>query len=85
MISTEMASWTLANSTIVITWEHFAVAGFIAAFSALQFSVSMVTDSTYRDEFYEDVTREIREVLAVRALYLDQLGALQEPENTPAH
>ncbi len=69
-----LASFDLAGSTIVITWEHLAVAGFIAAFSALQFAVSMATDAAYRDEFYEDVTREIRETLAVRALYLDRLA-----------
>lgn len=68
-----LGSFEFLGSTIVITWEHLAVAGFIAAFSALQFAVSMVTDSTYRDEFYEDVTGEIRQTLAVRALYLDHL------------
>ena len=61
----------LAGSEIIVTWEHLAVAGFIAVFSGLQFAVSMLTDATYRDEFYEDVTGEIREVLAVRVLYHD--------------
>ncbi len=71
----------LAGSTIVVTWEHMAVAGFIAAFSALQFAVSMATDTAYRAEFYEDVTREIRETLAVRALYLDRLVEGPVPAN----
>jgi len=68
-----LASFDFLGSAIVVTWEHLAVAGFIAAFSSLQFAVSMVTDSAYRDEFYDDVTGKIRRTLAVRALYLDQL------------
>ncbi len=68
-----LTTFDFLGSTIVVTWEHLAVAGFIAAFSSLQFAVSMVTDSAYRDEFYEDVTGKIRQTLAVRALYLDQL------------
>ena len=68
-----LATFDLAGSEIIVTWEHFAVAGFIAVFSALQFAVAMLTDAAYRDEFYDDVTGEIREVLAVRALYHDAL------------
>lgn len=71
-----LTSFNLAGSEIIVTWEHLAVAGFIAVFSALQFAVAMLTDVTYREEFYEDVTAEIREVLAVRVLYHDALGTL---------
>jgi hypothetical protein len=71
-----LTSFNLAGSEIVVTWEHLAVAGFIAVFSALQFAVAMLTDATYREEFYEDVTGEIREVLAVRVLYHDALRTL---------
>jgi len=53
---------------LVLTWEHLAVAGFIAAFSVLQFAVASVTDATYRDEFYDDVAGDVRNVLAVRAI-----------------
>jgi hypothetical protein len=69
-----LGSFDLGGSEIIVTWEHFAVAGFIAVFSALQFAVAMLTDGAYREEFYEEVTGEIREVLAVRALYHDALG-----------
>jgi hypothetical protein len=57
---------------IVLTFEHLAVAGFVAAFSVLQFAVASVTDQTYRDEFYDDVAADVREVLAVRAIVRDQ-------------
>jgi hypothetical protein len=69
-----LADFHLFGAEVIVTWEHFAVAGFIAVFSGLQFAVAMLTDATYRDEFYDDVTGEIREVLAVRALYHDGLA-----------
>jgi len=56
------------GNELVLTWEHLAVAGFVAAFSVLQFAVASVTDATYRDEFYDDVAGDVREVLAVRAI-----------------
>ena len=36
----------------------------------------LMSTGRYREEFYEDVTGEIREVLAVRVLYHDALGTL---------
>jgi hypothetical protein len=59
---------------VVLTWELVRVAGFIAAFSALQFTVSAVTDTAYRKEFFEDTMGEIRESLAVRLVYLDRVN-----------
>ncbi|MFN3219917.1 MAG: hypothetical protein ACE367_25795 [Acidimicrobiales bacterium] len=67
-----ISSFDFLGSEVILTWEHLAVSGFIAAFSALQFAVSLITDATYREEFYDDVTGEIRQVLAVRSLYLDR-------------
>ena len=58
----------LLGEDLVLTWEHLAVSGFIAAFSVLQFAVASVTDATYRDEFYDDVAGDVRNVLAVRAI-----------------
>ena len=58
----------LLGEQLVLTWEHLAVSGFIAAFSVLQFAVASVTDATYRDEFYDDVAGDVRNVLAVRAI-----------------
>lgn len=56
--------------------------GFLAAFSSLQFAVAVVTDGAYREEFFDDVTREVRWALAVRSVYLDRLvesGSAPEP------
>lgn len=69
--STELdpiASFGFLGSEMVLTWEHLAVAGFIGAFSLLQFAVSSVTDTAYRESFFVDVAANVREVLAVRAV-----------------
>jgi hypothetical protein len=68
-----LLSWRVRGDEVILTWEHLAVSGFVSAFSALQFAVSLLTDPDYRDEFYSDVAVDIRQVLAVRALYLDEL------------
>ena len=69
----------LALERVVLTlWVgSLWVVGFLVAFSALQFSVAAVTDATYRQEFFDEVTGEVRQALAVRSIYLDQLV---EPE-----
>ena len=63
-----IVSFGFLGDDIVLTWEHLAVAGFVAAFSVLQFAVASVTDATYREEFYDDVAGDVRRVLAVRAV-----------------
>ncbi len=65
----------LFGTEVALTWELLAVSGFIAAFSALQFSVSLITDDTYREEFFNDAANDVRNVLAVRALYLNDIYA----------
>ncbi|MEY2959131.1 MAG: hypothetical protein RLZZ01_1699 [Actinomycetota bacterium] len=62
---------------VVVTWEHLAVAGFVAAFSVLQFAVASVTDDAYRSEFHDDVALDVRKVLAVRALVHAERGSDQ--------
>ena len=64
---------SLFGEAVVLTRAHLVVAVFIGAFSGLQFAVSVLTDDTYREEFAADVGQEVRENLAVRALYLDRL------------
>jgi hypothetical protein len=63
-----IATVGLLGDDVVLTWEHLAVAGFVAAFSVLQFAVASVTDDAYREAFYDDITGDVRRVLAVRAL-----------------
>lgn len=68
-----LVRFSLFGSDIVVTWELFAVSSFIAAISALQFAVSQVSDELYREQFLASLESEIRQVLAVRARYLEPL------------
>lgn len=68
-----LTQFTMFGAEVVVTWELFAVSGFIAAISALQFAVSLNSDEMYRRQFYASLEREIREVLAVRARYLEPM------------
>lgn len=68
-----ISSVTVFGQQVVLTWELLRVSTFIAAFAALHFTVSALTDATYRREFFEDTVGEIREALAVRLVYLVRL------------
>lgn len=61
---------TLSGRSLVITEELLRVAGFLATFAGLNFTVYVVTDTTYRAEFREEVVAEIRQAFAVREIYL---------------
>lgn len=54
-----------------ITRELLQVSGALAAFSGLYYAIAVLTDSTYREEFLEDLTGELRETFSLRAEYLD--------------
>jgi MFS family permease len=55
--------------SVQLSRELVQVAGFLAAFAGLYFSVYTITDPTFRSEFYDDIVEEARDTLAVRALY----------------
>ncbi len=74
-----VAEATILGSELVLTVELLQVVGFLAAFSALQFAVAAVTDGAYRQEFFEEVTEEVRQALAVRSVYLDRLVEPTDP------
>jgi hypothetical protein len=79
-----IAEGELFGSQIVFTWELVRVSVFVAAFSGLQFTVSVLTDSTYREEFFEGAVDQVRESLAVRALYLEEVVLSSAEELGPA-
>jgi hypothetical protein len=62
-------SWSLDQRDMVVTEELLRVAGFLATFAGLSFTVYLVTDPTYRDQFRTDVASDLREAFAVRAAY----------------
>ncbi|MDH3704757.1 MAG: hypothetical protein OES57_01745 [Acidimicrobiia bacterium] len=60
---------------IVLTRSLVVVATLIASFAGLNFAVSALIDETYRRDFREEITREMRESLAVRTRYVHDLEA----------
>ncbi len=57
------------GADLVFTRQLLLVALFIGMFSGLNFAVQVITDEDYRDEFIADMTNEVRDALAVRAVY----------------
>lgn len=82
IIDTTVAQWTgtgdmevlgriaFGDHDLLLTGELVRTSLFIAAVAGLQFTVAALTDSTYRDEFYDELSKEIRQAMAVRDLYL---------------
>ena len=66
---------TVGRRDLVITEELLRVAGFLTAFSGLNFTVYLLTDETYRREFREEVVSDLRQAFAVRAAYLAYVGS----------
>ena len=50
--------------------ELLQVSIFLSAFSGLYFTVYAVTDSTYREQFFHEITDELERAVGVRAAYL---------------
>ncbi len=57
------------GTDLILTRQLLLVALFIGMFSGLNFAVQVITDDTYREEFIADMTAEVRDALAVRAVY----------------
>ena len=57
------------GTDLIFTRQLLLVALFIGMFSGLNFAVQVITDDTYREEFIADMTAEVRDALAVRAVY----------------
>ncbi len=60
--------------SVEITAELLRVSGGIAAFSGLYYAIAVLTDSTYREEFLEEITSEMGETFRARADYLAVRG-----------
>jgi hypothetical protein len=53
-----------------VSVELLQVSVFLASFSGLYFTVSAVTEESYRDQFFVEVKRELDRAVGVRAVYL---------------
>jgi hypothetical protein len=60
----------LFGERLELTEESLRVAGGLAAFTGFYFAVAMLTDSTYREEFLDELTSEMRVSFRERAEYL---------------
>jgi hypothetical protein len=65
-----LAHVDLWDRHMVLTEELLRIAGFLAVFSGFYFTVSVLTEETYREEFLDEVVTEVGRALAVRAVYL---------------
>ena len=74
-----LVSVTVFGETFELTSELLKVAGGLAAFSGLYFAIAMLTDATYREEFLEELTGEMRAVFRQRAEYLRLRAAADAP------
>jgi hypothetical protein len=72
---TKIVSFHLLGEHMTVTEELLRVSGAIAAFSGLYYSIAVLTDSAYREEFLDELTGELRQVFAERVRYLQLRGA----------
>ena len=75
----QLFAFEIGGESFEMTVELLKVAAGLAAFTGLYFAIAMLTDSTYRDEFLQEVTAELRSVFAVRADYLRLRGGPAPP------
>ena len=65
----------VAGERLHLTHQLLRVATGTAAFSGLYYTVAMVVDSNFRDEFVTRITEQMRETFVLRAEYLRLLSA----------
>ncbi len=65
-----LARVSLFGHEVVVTSALLHVAGFVALVSGFSFTVSMVTDAAYREDFFDEVVGQVRQALAVRTVAL---------------
>ena len=70
-----IARFALAGHEFELTRALVHVTGFLAVLSGFYFTVYVITDATYREEFLSEILDEVRQSLAVRNAYLALLSA----------
>ena len=65
-----LVSFDLFGTELEVTRELLRVAIGLGAFSGFYFAIAMLTDSTYREEFLEELSDEMRASFEARAAYL---------------
>lgn len=65
-----LASAELFGHRVELTNALLHVAGFVAFVAGFSFTISIVTDDTYRRDFLADIVGQVRQALGVRTAYL---------------
>jgi hypothetical protein len=63
--------FTLLNHQMLLSAALVKVAVGIATFTGLYYSISLMTDATYRTDFLDNVSAELRELFTARKEYLE--------------
>jgi len=63
--------FTLLNHQMLLSAALVKVAVGIATFTGLYYSISLMTDATYRTDFLDNVSAELRELFTARTEYLE--------------
>lgn len=66
-ISPRSPSWVGVEGLVSVQLVKVSI--FLGAFSGLYFTVYAVTDSTYRQQFFTEILRELERAVGVRAVY----------------
>lgn len=75
----ELFTVPLFGDEFEVTSELLKVSAGLAAFSGLYFAIAMLTDASYREEFLDEVTGELRQTFRDRVAYLSLRGERAEP------
>ncbi len=71
----ELFTFAFLGEQLRVTRELVRTAAGVASFSALYYAVASAVDSTYRDEFVDQLTQQLRTTFERRAEYLRLLAA----------
>ncbi len=78
-----ISSFDLFGHPLELTTALLHVSGFVAFVAGFSFTVSLVTDAGYREEFFDEVVGDVRQALAVRTVYLAVRGRAEGPLARP--
>ena len=70
-----LVGFDLLGERAEVTEELLRVSGAIAAFSGLYYAIAVLTDATYRSQFLDRLTGELRDVFRARNRYLELRAA----------
>jgi hypothetical protein len=70
----------IGGQRFVITRELIRVCAFLGMLSGFYFTIYVITDKTYREDFFDHVLDRVRRIVVVRAVYLELLASAD-----PAH